>query len=90
MTLIRGRPRGLPGLDDDERLLAVSVKNENYGTAGVELLSNFLEVFCRRNPLIIDCLDDIAGLQVLRQLRGRIDAHHEHALSVIGYIRLRS
>ena len=62
LSLIRGRPRGLSRLHDYERLLAISGENNDHRTTGIELLSDFLEIFGRRDPLIIDCLDDVAGL----------------------------
>ena len=76
-------------LDDDEGLLAVSVENNHYWTTGIELLGNFLKIFGAGNRLIVDCLDDIAGLQLLGKLRGGIDTHDKDALSILGNICLR-
>ena len=77
-------------LDDDEGLLAVSVENNHYWTTGIELLGNFLEIFGAGDRLIVDCLDDIAGLQLLGKFRGGIDTHDEDALNILGYICLGS
>jgi hypothetical protein len=49
-------------LDDDEGLLAVSVQHNYHGAIGIELLGDFLKILCTGDRLIVDCLDDIAGL----------------------------
>ena len=89
LSLSRGMSRDSARLDDDEGLLAVSVENKHHWTTGIELLGNFLKIFGAGNRLIIDCLDDIARLQLLGKLRGGIDAHDKDALSILGNICLR-
>jgi hypothetical protein len=63
-----GMRRSLPRLHDDERLLAVPVKDDDDRAVRVELLRDLLEVLGGRDRLIVDCLDNVARLQVFRKL----------------------
>src|ERR1700756_3180123 len=89
LSLSHGISRDSARLDDDEGLLAVSVENNHHWTTRIELLGDFLKIFGAGNRLIVDCLDYIAGLQLLGKLRGGIDTHDKDPLSILGYICLR-